>query len=294
MGDGFKLSDYPLHPAHVKETGGLMFVCFADNPPDFEEAHKTIFPEIAPHRFDQAKVAHMENYDIHANWKLVYENNRECYHCSIAHPEYIRSNYDTSFVYEGPGYSGPRIIDPKNPKKNEIEKRIGEENTRWRNLGLQSSPDSAFPGAGWYRASRTPLKEGWVTESIDGKPVSLKLMGDFAEPEMGSCRVHTLPNFWIHASSDHAVATRLTPAGPALTKAQVYWIVHKDAVEGKDYQVEKMLPFWKLTSEQDWKLCEENQIGITSSKYRPGPFSPLKEAGLEKYIQWYLNKLQME
>jgi phenylpropionate dioxygenase-like ring-hydroxylating dioxygenase large terminal subunit len=52
-----------------------------------------------------------------------------------------------------------------------------------------------------------------------------------------------------------------------------------------------VLPFWQLTSEQDWKLCENNQLGIMSSVYKPGPLSEKKEAGLEKYIQWYLKNL---
>jgi len=290
MPDGFDASQYSLHPANVREVGGLIFVCLSKNPPDFQEAYDLLEPEIRAHRFDQAKIAYMENYDIKANWKLVYENNRECYHCSIAHPEYIKSNYDTSFVYNGHDAKAPRIVDPENPRKSEIEQRMEEENSRWKTLGLTASPDSNFPGAGWYRASRTPLRKGWVTESLDGQPVS-RLMGDFNDPDMGSCRVHTLPNFWIHASSDHAVATRLTPASPTLTKAQVTWIVHKEAEEGRDYTLDKLLPFWKLTSEQDWKLCEHNQQGIMSERYEPGPFSHKKEAGVEKFVQWYLKNL---
>lgn len=81
--------------------------------------------------------------------------------------------------------------------------------------------------SGWYRASRTPLRKGFVTESIDGQPVSNPLLGSFTKRycipyislshfipltkrfrDVGSMRVHTLPNFWIHASGDHAVATR--------------------------------------------------------------------------------------
>jgi len=228
MPENFNSNEWGLHEAKLRHVGGLIYISLASNPPDFQEAYDLIEPEIRAHRFDLAKIAHMESYDIHANWKLVYENNRECYHCTVAHPEYIKSNYDTSFVYQGKDAGGPRVIDPQNPKKSEIEQRIEDENKRWQNLGLTASPDSSFPGAGWYRASRTPLRKGWVTESIDGQPVS-RLMGDFSEHDMGSCRVHTLPNFWIHASSDHAVATRLTPASPSVTKAQVTWIVHKDA-----------------------------------------------------------------
>jgi Rieske 2Fe-2S family protein len=292
MSDNFVPSEWGLHQAELREVGGLIFISLSDNPPPFQEGYDVIYPEIKPHRFDLAKIAHEETYDIKANWKLVYENNRECYHCNIAHPEYIRSNYDTSFIYSGKEGKEARIIDPQNPRKSEIEQRIAEENERWKTLGLHASPDSSFPGAGWYRASRTPLRKGWSTESLDGQLVCKKLMGDFSQQDMGSCRVHILPNFWIHASSDHAVGTRLTPVSPNLTKAHVTWIVHKDAEEGKDYTLDKMLPFWKLTSEQDWKLCENNQLGVESDKYVPGPFSSSKEAGLEKFINWYVKNIQ--
>jgi len=278
-----------MHQAHIREVGGLIFINLAKNPGDFEEARKVLEPEIKPHRFELGKIAHTINYDVKANWKLVYENNRECYHCSIGHPEYIRANYDTSFVYDAS--TGSRIVDKENPKLSEIEEHVKKSTERWKSMGLVCSTDSSFPGAGWYRASRTPLRKGWDTESLDGKPVST-LMGDFKEYDMGSCRVHILPNCWIHASCDHAVATRLTPVSPEHTKAQVSWIVHKDAQEGKDYQLDKLLPFWRLTSEQDWMLCENNHLGVLSKKYQPGPYSEEKEIGVERFIQWYFATLK--
>jgi Rieske 2Fe-2S family protein len=117
-------------------------------------------------------------------------------------------------------------------------------------------------------------------------------MGNLPERDMGSMRLHTLPNFWLHASGDHAVSTRLTPSTTTTTLARVDWLVHKDAVEGVDYKLEKLLPFWQCTSEQDWELCTANQLGVESSAYRPGPLSKSKEKGLEKFIQWYLDTFQ--
>jgi len=288
MAEDFKPAEHSLHPIHLRTVGGLIYISFDKNPIDFEEGAKVIGQEIIPHGFEDAKAAHILDYDIHANWKLVYENNRECYHCNVAHPEYIRANYDTSFSYRG--FS--REVDPNTPNKEEVVSHIQERNERWAKLGLKASPASDFPGAGWYRASRTPLRKGWVSESLDGKSVSSKLMGVFTEPDVGSCRVHTLPNFWIHASGDHAVATRLHPVSPQLTKAKVFWLVHKDAQEGRDYKLDKLLPFWQKTSEQDWDLCKWNQQGVNSSAYSPGPLSPLKEPGLEKFIIWYLKNVQ--
>ena len=51
------------------------------------------------------------------------------------------------------------------------------------------------------------------------------------------------------------------------------------------------MPFWQLTSEQDWELCERVQRGVQSSSYRPGPFSTYKEYNVDSFVRWYLKQL---
>ena len=124
----------------------------------------------------------------------MYENNRECYHCAGSHPEYVKSNYDLHLTYkEREDGTKVRDLDPNYPGKDKILSYINEKTRSWESLGFACSPESTFPGDGWYRASRMPLKEGWETESIDGKPVST-VMGRLPQRDMGSFRIHTLPN----------------------------------------------------------------------------------------------------
>jgi Rieske 2Fe-2S family protein len=103
--------------------------------------------------------------------------------------------------------------------------------------------------------------------------------------------MRTMPNFWNHSSSDHSVSTRLAPAGPQKTRIQVSWLVDADAVEGKDYELATLLPFWELTSEQDWDLCENNQAGVNSSAFTPGPYSTKREYNVIRYTDWYLHQI---
>jgi glycine betaine catabolism A len=86
-------------------------------------------------------------------------------------------------------------------------------------------------------------------------------MGDTRGPDVGTLRLRTLPNFWCHESSDHAVLTRLLPAAPGETEIQLTWLVDENAAPGRDYELDTLLPFWRLTSEQDWALCEANHRG---------------------------------
>ena len=52
------------------------------------------------------------------------------------------------------------------------------------------------------------------------------------------------------------------------------WLVDADAVEGRDFQLDQLLPFWQVASEQDWALCERNQRGLLSAGYRQGRVHP--------------------
>lgn len=80
MPPDFDRSQYGLLPVHATELAGLVFVSFAARPPDFGPAAALLTPMATPQGLDHAKVAHTADYEIAANWKLVWENNRECYH----------------------------------------------------------------------------------------------------------------------------------------------------------------------------------------------------------------------
>jgi glycine betaine catabolism A len=148
--------------------------------------------------------------------------------------------------------------------------------------GLAAFPS---PGRAWS-AHRTPLVEGFATESLDGGPVA-PLMGGYKSYDVGVLRLRALPNFWCHASADHAVTTRLAPAGVETTEVVVTWLVDQKAAEGHDYSLDRLLPVWERTSAQDWQLCQQNQRGIRSRGYRPGPLSDRHEANVAAFHDWY-------
>ena len=68
-----------------------MFICLADEPPaDFDVAAHRAVP--GPYELGRTKVAHQVDIIEDGNWKLVMENNRECYHCD-GHPELISAYF---------------------------------------------------------------------------------------------------------------------------------------------------------------------------------------------------------
>lgn len=279
-------SQFRLRAIPIREVAGLLYICLAPAPPDFEAAATVLGGWAQPQGFSRAKVAKSADYTIQANWKLVWENNRECYHCDVNHPQYIKANFDH---YNADDRS-ERI-------RREIAEAVQRSEEKWARAGLAVSHKETgmtlFPDAQkniWYSANRTPLVQGYLSESMDGQPVA-PLMGEYPSADVGTLRMRTLPNFWNHSSCDHAVTTRLLPAGPQTTVATVLWLVDREAVEGRDYQLEKLLPFWQLTSEQDWKICANQQRGVNSSAYQPGPYSTYKEYNVDNFVRWYLKKV---
>lgn len=276
---GMGASELSLRPVAVRTVGGLIFVNLAgggEAEKEWAAAEAVLAPALKPQGLERARIAARADYTVAANWKLVWENNRECLHCPTVHKEYIQANYDI------------HVGDPK--REAEIAQRTRECAVEWVKKGLEAPSLKSDMTAGWLRANRTPLRPGFVTETLDGKQAA-PLMGGYPDAEVGTLRVTTFPGFWMHGSCDHAVTTRVTPAGPMQTNVSVYWLVDEKAREGRDYDLKALMPYWQRTSEQDWTLVQNVQKGVLSRAYAPGPLSKSKEYNVAQFIDWYLRRL---
>jgi Rieske 2Fe-2S family protein len=268
----FDRSAFGLHRAHLREVGGLIFLCLADDAPDFDPAERDYLPYLTPYALTRTKICHHERRDLHANWKLLVENSRECYHCGYGHPEYCRA-----------------VIGSSGTDSHEQVRAVREERSaNWQRLGLETRVVD-FTAERWHHATRYPYRPGFVTESLDGKPVG-PLLGDLPDWDTGVFAIVQYPGFWLEAGPDVVWCMRATPVAPTRTLLDLWWLVREDAVEGVDYEVERVTGFWRTTGNQDWKLCEDNQAGILSRRYEPGPYAPA-EGAVDLFIQWYLRQI---
>ena len=80
----------------LKNVAGLLFVALGDDPVSFDRAAAEVGEKMEHQGLEDAKLAKSVRYTVKANWKLIFENNRECYHCNTAHPEYVQGTYDTA------------------------------------------------------------------------------------------------------------------------------------------------------------------------------------------------------
>ena len=274
-----------LKRVHVRDLCGLLFICLADEPPaDFDDMRRVVEPYLAPHRLDRCKVAHRIDLIEDGNWKSVMENNRECYHCS-GHPELLR----TFFQFFGHSESD---VKPRQQAYYERYRRTQAELVAiWDSLGLPwKAVECLDDRATAFRVERLALDNRGESYTLDTAVASKRLVGDFTVPRLGALSLHTQPNSWNHFLSDHAVIFSVWPIAPEKTLVRTTWLVDKDAVEGRDYDLETLTHVWRKTNEQDARFVGSVQVGVGSPAYEPGPYSP-NENQLEKFIDWYVNRL---
>ena len=124
---------------------------------------------------------------------------------------------------------------------------------------------------------------------MDGKVAVNKLLEDMPIKRAGTVLFFHYPNTWNHFLSDHALTFRMMPISATETElTTTTWLVHEDAVEGVDYDLNRLTEVWINTNDdEDRKVVEENQLGINSPAYEPGPYSPVQESGVMQFVDWY-------
>ncbi|HTL53275.1 MAG TPA: aromatic ring-hydroxylating dioxygenase subunit alpha [Planctomycetota bacterium] len=274
MPENFDRSQFGLKTVPLRELEGFLFVCLApagEALPPFEPIARDVGPFLKPHGYPTAKIAYSKTYDVPANWKLIIENSRECYHCAVGHPEYSS------------------IMAPMGRAAKTYKEYHADRIAHYSACGL---PTKRVGGAG-HHVSRYPLsRPEFVTESEDGRAVAPRMVA-VDDHDAGVCGAIIHPNFMLEGMSDYTVRFIFTPVHATLTRVQADWFVKGDAVEGKDYDLARVIWFWKATGEQDWKLCSDNQAGVNSSRYEPGPYAAI-ETGVEEFITWYLKILSAD
>ena len=91
--------------------------------------------------------------------------------------------------------------------------------------------------------------------------------------------------------ADHAVTFCALPLGPDRTLLRTTWLVHRDAVEGVDYDLANLTAVWEATNRQDANLVGIAQAGIRSPAYQPGPYSQFTEGLVEQFCEWYVARM---
>jgi Rieske 2Fe-2S family protein len=201
------------------------------------------------------RVASSVHYEVAANWKLVWENSQECYHCSANHPEFIKT-FDLRRFYQ---------------------------DRDWLDRQVDYSEDHRFA------QTRFELKPGAVSLTMSGRPACRLPLGTGTQTE--TFAVHLKPTFAVIACPDHVAVMALLPVTPSRTLVDMHWYVRADAVAGEHYDLDDLVRVWDATNRQDWALCERTQQGVLSRHYRPGPLAP-EEDSVRAFYACYATMLE--
>ena len=275
MAEPFDKTRHGLKQIALRVVEGLIFVTFAEEPLGLSKVEEVLRRGYGPYGWADAKVAHRETYPIEANWKLAVENYVECYHCAPSHPEYARLHANEQ----------PRAkIAELNAQMDERAAALGltiPNQDHWA-LAAERGEEATY-------CVRYAMLRGAVTGSPDGQAVA-PLMGAFKGYDGGSTFIHVGPASFFLAYPDHGLIYRFIPRTVQRSELEVIWLVRGDAREGVDYGRDRLTWLWKVTSDADKRIIEDNQRGVNSRYYEPGPFS-IMESQERRFIEWYLSEI---
>jgi Rieske 2Fe-2S family protein len=207
--------------------------------------------------FNGAQLAAIKTHEINANWKIVVENNLECYHCPINHPELIA------------------IRD-------------------WKSTTLTKAMVD-FDASVKARADGLEVIQGEIpcAHTVNGEKVcSIPFPRRDAEREPPAYTLLWEPGVVMILSRDHGWIFSPKPIGPARTELKQYWFVASDASIGKDYEMRRLQEFWDITMQQDRVICENVQKGMEMRGYVPGPLNRVHQVGQAGFYAWYLQQVR--
>ncbi|MFZ5624736.1 MAG: aromatic ring-hydroxylating oxygenase subunit alpha [Gemmatimonadota bacterium] len=111
--EDFDKADYPLVQAAVARWEGFVFVSLADEPEPFEEAFAPLIGRLRRWHLPSLVTGRRVDYDVAANWKLLFQNYSECYHCAPVHPSLVKLSPPTSGendLVDGPVLGGFMVV----------------------------------------------------------------------------------------------------------------------------------------------------------------------------------------
>ena len=251
---GFDKADYPLHRVNLGVWEGFIFVNLVpkrDGYLSLEEWFAPLAGKFSHWNMSILQPAKRIDYDVRANWKLMFENYSECYHCPGVHPQLQKvSPYDSAEndLREGPFLGGFMKINQGKSltmSGNACALRITDkEEAEEEELGTRVLYYSIFPN------------------------MLLSLHPEYV-------MVHQL---WPQSQERTLIVCDwLFHPDAARTGQAVY--NPDDAIE-----------FWDITNKQDWHVCELSQQGIASRAYQPGPYSS-RESIPAAWDQYYLRQM---
>ena len=140
-------------------------------------------------------------------------------------------------------------------------------------LPYQSGANDLIEGPflGGYMEIAPPNASATMSGRACGRLVNEHL----AEDDRRRAYYYTLmPNLLLSIHPDYVNYYLVTPLAPDLTRVESEWMFPPDSEQDATFNPDDAIAFWDVTNRQDWDIVELSQLGISSRRYQPGPYSP--------------------
>ena len=142
--------------------------------------------------------------------------------------------------------------------------------------------------SGQFLGGYMEMKSPSITN--DGKLCG-PLLGNLSDKNLSRVYYYSLfPNMLLSLYPDYIMFHTIWPNGTEKCTINCSWLFSNKLENNSVFHPEQAIDFWDKTNLEDWKICEQSQLGIKSKKYKPGPFSG-QESLLASYDEYYLSVL---
>ena len=249
----FNFADYSLYDVAIGTWGGYIFVNLAGKSAEPLETTLGSLPTRFQHyHMEDLRIGKRIVLDVKANWKLLFENFVECYHCPGVHPELcsiLTANWAGDI-------------------------------TRYK------LDDSGAP-----QALGSRYKAGAATLTLDGSAPIPPLKG-LNDEEKGLLYTNGVipPNFFMNVHPDYINTHQMQITGPESVRMTYDWLFEPESMERDEFDLDHYVELWDITNRQDARNCEWQQAGLHSRRFMGSNFVA-QEDGPYIFNQWVLKCL---
>ncbi|HYV98295.1 MAG TPA: aromatic ring-hydroxylating dioxygenase subunit alpha [Gemmatimonadaceae bacterium] len=127
------------------------------------------------------------------------------------------------------------------------------------------------PFLGGYMQITPPNRSATITGRACGRYVNPALSDD---EHQRAFYYSLMPNMLLSIQPDYVNYYLLTPVAVDRTMVESEWMFAKGATADAEFNPADAVEFWDVTNKQDWDIVQRSQLGISSRRYAPGPYSP--------------------
>jgi Rieske 2Fe-2S family protein len=119
-----------------------------------------------------------------------------------------------------------------------------------------------------------------IMEPNESATLSGRACGRLVNPNLPSDDRHRayyytlMPNMLLSIHPDYVNYYIVTPVSVDRTTVESEWMFSAENAGSSSFNPADAIGFWDVTNRQDWDIVAQSQLGISSRRYAPGPYSP--------------------